>query len=76
MLPLPKSLDGGRNIMHVDMIQKRNIILGSKSPRRKQLLAGLEISFEIITAETDESLSSDFPIRDALSPFARKTPSS
>ena len=72
MLTLPKSLDGGRNIMHVDMIQNRNIILGSKSPRRKQLLAGLEISFEIITAETDETLSADFPIRDAALHLAER----
>jgi septum formation protein len=65
MLTLPKRLDGSRNILHVDMIQNRPIILGSKSPRRKQLLAGLEIPFEVITADTDETLPDDFPIRDA-----------
>lgn len=31
-----------------------NIILGSKSPRRKELLEGLNIPFEIKTFETDE----------------------
>lgn len=33
----------------------KKIILASKSPRRKQLLAGLGISFEVKTKEVDES---------------------
>jgi septum formation protein len=72
MLTLPKRLDGSRNILHVDMIQNRPIILGSKSPRRKQLLAGLEIPFEVITADTDETLPDDFPIRDAALHLAER----
>lgn len=72
MLRLPERLDGSRNTMHVDMIQNRKIILGSKSPRRKQLLAGLEIPFEVITADTDETLSADFPIRDAALHLAER----
>jgi septum formation protein len=54
------------------MIQNRPIILGSKSPRRKQLLAGLEIPFEVITADTDENLPDDFPIRDAAMHLAER----
>lgn len=34
------------------------IILGSKSPRRQELLAGLGIEFEVRTKETDESYPS------------------
>ena len=36
-----------------------NIVLGSKSPRRKELLAGLGFHFTIKTKETDESFPSD-----------------
>ncbi|HEY0299540.1 MAG TPA: Maf family protein [Arachidicoccus sp.] len=38
------------------------IILASKSPRRKQLLEQAEITFEIITADTDESYPSDLSV--------------
>lgn len=41
------------------------IFLGSKSPRRKQLMEGLELPFTVITADTDESLPEDFPVRDS-----------
>ena len=34
---------------------KRKIILASKSPRRKEILLGLGVSFEVLTADTDES---------------------
>lgn len=37
---------------------KHKIILASQSPRRQQLLAGLELEFEIRTKDTDESYSS------------------
>lgn len=42
----------------------QKIILASKSPRRKQLLEQAEISFEIITADTEESFPSDIPVED------------
>lgn len=32
-----------------------NIILASKSPRRREILAGLGMSFEVIVSDTDES---------------------
>ncbi|MGC3979088.1 MAG: Maf-like protein [Paludibacteraceae bacterium] len=38
-------------------IQKYRIILGSQSPRRKELLKGLNIDFEVKTIDTNE----DFP---------------
>ena len=37
------------------------IILGSKSPRRKELLEGLGYSFEIRTKDTDESYPLTIP---------------
>ena len=36
------------------MLENYNIILGSKSPRRKELLSGLDINFSIKTIEVDE----------------------
>jgi septum formation protein len=39
-------------------LNNRKIILASKSPRRRQLLEGLGVQFEVITHEVDES----FPI--------------
>jgi septum formation protein len=42
-----------------ELLQRRNIILGSKSPRRKELLAGLGISFETRTKDIEESFPND-----------------
>jgi septum formation protein len=39
-----------------------NIILGSASPRRQQLLQQAEIQFTIITADIDESFPADMPV--------------
>lgn len=36
----------------------RNIILGSQSPRRRELMAGLDIPFSCITIDADESFPS------------------
>jgi len=38
-----------------ELLQRKNIILGSKSPRRKELLAGLDITFETRTKEVEET---------------------
>ena len=40
--------------MERDNITKRTLILGSQSPRRKELLSWLNIPFRIITADLDE----------------------
>lgn len=41
----------------LDNLKKYHIILGSQSPRRRELLAGLNIDFEIKTIDVDE----DYP---------------
>ena len=45
--------------MILNNLQGKNIILASQSPRRKQLLAGLELDFEVISADIDESYPGD-----------------
>lgn len=37
------------------MLTSRNIILGSQSPRRRELMAGLDIPFTCVTIDADES---------------------
>lgn len=42
-------------LMIQDKLKNISIILGSKSPRRKELLASMDIVFEVEVKETDES---------------------
>ena len=42
----------------------RNIILGSQSPRRRELMAGLDIPFSCITIDADESFPADLQAGD------------
>ena len=44
-----------------NILKTKNIILGSKSPRRQELLAGLDIEFETRTKDVDESYSDGLP---------------
>lgn len=39
----------------LDNLKQYRIILGSASPRRQELLKGINVSFEVITKEVDES---------------------
>ena len=41
-----------------------NIILGSQSPRRRELMAGLDIPFSCVTIDTDESYPADLQAGD------------
>ena len=45
---------------------RMNIVLASKSPRRKELLALLDLDFEIITADIDETMDPSLPITDEV----------
>ncbi len=42
------------------------IVLASKSPRRKELLGLLDLDFEIITADIDETMDSSLPVTDEV----------
>jgi len=42
--------------MLVDELKEIKVILGSQSPRRKELLASLDIEFEVIIKSVDESI--------------------
>mgnify|MGYP003417675191 CR=1 FL=1 len=42
----------------------RNIILGSQSPRRRELMAGLDIPFTCVTIDADESYPADLQAGD------------
>lgn len=43
---------------------KRNIILGSQSPRRRELMGGLDIPFSCVTIDADESYPADLKAGD------------
>jgi septum formation protein len=54
------------------VVQDKNIILSSNSPRRQQLLKDLGIKFEIKTMETEESFPDELPIRKVAAYLAEK----
>lgn len=43
-----------------------DIVLASKSPRRKELLSLLDLDFQIITADIDETMDSSLPVTDEV----------
>jgi len=43
-------------------LNKYQIILASKSPRRQELLRGMGVNFEILTKETPENYPTDLPL--------------
>ncbi len=43
-----------------------NIVLASKSPRRKELLGLLDLDFQIITADIDETMNPSLPVTDEV----------
>ena len=49
----------------------KNIVLASRSPRRKQLLEWAEIDFDILTKETEETYPDDLPVEDVPLYIAR-----
>ena len=42
------------------------IVLASKSPRRKELLGLLDLEFQIITADIDETMDSNISVIDEV----------
>ncbi|UJP64753.1 Maf family nucleotide pyrophosphatase [Mongoliitalea daihaiensis] len=55
----------------IDLAGKK-IILASQSPRRKELLANLDIPFEVRVKGTDESFPSELPVEDVAYFLAKK----
>ena len=56
-----------------DNIREYRVILGSGSPRRKELLAMLDIDFEVLSAgDVDESYPADLPAEEVPLYLARK----
>lgn len=57
----------------LDNLQKYNVILASNSPRRKELLAGLGIDFEVrVLPDIDESYPDALPVQEVAGFIAGK----
>ncbi|WP_233789490.1 nucleoside triphosphate pyrophosphatase [Sphingobacterium sp. HMA12] len=56
--------------MMLENLKNTTVILGSQSPRRKQLLSGLGITFEVEVRETDEYVDPSLPAREAVRQIA------
>ncbi len=48
--------------MLLDNLKKYKVVLGSQSPRRRELLAGMDIEFESRVSDADESFDPDMPM--------------
>lgn len=55
-----------------ELLQNKQIILASKSPRRKELLAGLDIDFETRIKDVDESYAEDLAVDEVAGFLANK----
>ncbi len=53
-------------------LENYNVILGSQSPRRKELLKGLDVTFEVKVKDTDESYPEDLPTKSVAEYIAKK----
>ncbi|MCO4820004.1 MAG: septum formation protein Maf [Bacteroidetes bacterium] len=59
--------------MHmIPRLNEISLILGSKSPRRKALLAQMDVEFETFTIDADESFGSDIPVSEVAVFLANK----
>lgn len=54
------------------MQQKYKLILGSGSPRRRQLLGALDVEFEVIKVDSDEGYPTDMPVEEIPEFLAKK----
>ncbi|EEI91914.1 hypothetical protein HMPREF0765_2485 [Sphingobacterium spiritivorum ATCC 33300] len=48
------------------------VILGSQSPRRKELLAGMGVDFDVVVKETDEFFDPDLLPEQIVASIAEK----
>jgi septum formation protein len=58
--------------MNIPKLNDLQIILASKSPRRQQLLAGMDLKFDIQTKDVDESFPEDMPLVDVAEYLCKK----
>jgi septum formation protein len=56
----------------LDQLKKYHLILASRSPRRQQLLRGMDIDFEVKVKESDESFPATMPPMDVAPYLSRK----
>jgi septum formation protein len=56
----------------LDHLKKYRIILASKSPRRQQLLTGMDIDFEVFVKESDESFPPEMPLQEVAPYLSEK----
>lgn len=56
----------------LDNLKKYRVVLGSKSPRRQQLLAELGVKFEVVALNVDESYPADLKISEVAVYLAQK----
>lgn len=56
--------------MMLENLKNKTVILGSQSPRRKQLLSGLGITFEVEVRETDEYVDPSLSASEAVRQIA------
>lgn len=54
------------------LLENKNVILGSSSPRRKELLSMIIDEFEIISPDCDENINNDLDIKKAIEEIAQK----
>ncbi len=58
--------------MNPSVIEPFQLILASQSPRRQQLLAGMDLPFTILTKEVDESFPDDLPVLEVAAYLSKK----
>lgn len=54
-------------MMLLDQLNKYNLVLASQSPRRQQLLKGMDIAFQVLVKDVDESFPPEMPFAEIAS---------
>ena len=58
--------------MLADKLKNKKLILASQSPRRKELLQGLNVSFTTFSKDVDEAFPYDMPVIEIAEYLANK----
>ena len=54
------------------LMNNYKLVLGSGSPRRKELLAGMGLTFEIRVSDVDESIDASWPLTEVAQRLAER----